>query len=107
MLTDLRHRLRALFGRQAIEHELDEELKFHFDRQVETYQRRGWTRADAERQARLDIGGFDQVKEEYRDALGVRLVHDLWSDVRQAARSLRSAPMVTLVAVFSLALAIG
>ena len=37
MWNDLRFRLRALFRRSAEETELNEELRFHFERQVEKY----------------------------------------------------------------------
>jgi hypothetical protein len=37
MLTDLVHRLRALFARNAVEHEIDEELRFHFEQNIEQY----------------------------------------------------------------------
>ena len=56
---------------------------------------------------RLEFGGLDQIKEEYRDALGVRLVDGFWRDLRLAVRALRATPIVTAVAVLSLALGIG
>ena len=50
MWSDLFFRLRALFRRDAVEAELDEELRAHFDRQVEKYMRAGaappWTTKD-------------------------------------------------------------
>ena len=48
-----------------------------------------------------------QVKEEHRDAFGVRVVEGFWRDVRLAVRALRATPIVTAVAVLSLALGIG
>lgn len=36
MLSDVIHRLRAVFKRTTIEQELDQERRFHIDRQVET-----------------------------------------------------------------------
>ena len=59
------------------------------------------------RRARLDFGGLDQIKDDYRDALGVRLLDDVRRDVRLGVRALRATPVVTLVAMRSLALAIG
>jgi len=44
MLTDLLYRLRAFFRRNAVEGELDEELRFHFEQQVEKYAKSGLTR---------------------------------------------------------------
>jgi predicted permease len=107
MLTDLLHRLRALFARNAVEHEIDEELRFHVDRQIETYVKAGMNRDDAQRRVQLEFGGLDQVKEEYRDALGVRLLDDLWRDVRYAVRTLRRSPIFAATAVISIALGVG
>ena len=107
MWTDLMCRLRALFARGRVERELDEELRFHFDRQVEEYRRAGVDEREAVRRARLDFGGFDQVKEEYRDSLGVRLLDDLRRDVRLARRSLSATPLVSAAAILSLGLVIG
>ena len=70
MLDDLRYRARALFRRNAVENELEEELRFHFDRQVEKYKRSGMTEEEAKRRARLAFGGHEQVKEDCRDARG-------------------------------------
>jgi hypothetical protein len=107
MLSDLLLRLRALFKPTAVDRELDEELRFHIDRQIESYKRAGLDDAEATRRARLEFGGVDAIKEECRDALGVRLLDDVWRDVRLAIRSLVATPMVSTVAVLSLALAIG
>src|SRR5262252_6764065 len=107
MLTDLILRLRALFKPVAVDREIDDELRFHIDRQVDALERSGVDHDEAVRQARLQFGGLDQVKEEYRDTLGTRFVDDLMRDLRVAVRSLRATPTVTLVATLSLALGIG
>ena len=107
MLTDWMLRLRSLFKRTTVERGIDDELQFHFDHQVDSYVARGLERAEAVRLARLEFGGLDQVKEEYRDALGVRLIDGFSRDLRLALRSLRSTPIVTTVAILSLALGIG
>ena len=107
MLTDLIHRLRALFARRTVEREIDEELRFHIERQAEAYERGGINRGEALRRARIDLGGLEQVKEEYRDALGVRLADELRWDLRLAARALAATPVVTSIVMLSLALVIG
>src|SRR5262245_10302305 len=107
MLTDLLHRLRALILRDRVEREIDEELRFHFDKQVESFEKAGLDHTEALRRARLAFGGFDQVKEEYRDALGTRLVDECWRDLRHAVRALAGNPVVSIVVVLSLALGVG
>jgi putative ABC transport system permease protein len=107
MLSDWILRLRALFKRDAVEEDIDAELQFHLDRQVAAYVARGHEPTEAVRLARLEFGGFDQIKEEYREALGVRLIDRFLRDLRFAMRSLKATPTVTAVAVLSLALGIG
>lgn len=76
MLSDLLICLRALFRRNAVECELDAELRFHFDQQVEKFVQSGLPFAEARCGARLTIGGADQIKKECRDdAIYTRVRH--------------------------------
>ena len=63
MLTDLLYRLRSLFRREKAEAEMDDELRFHYEHQIEKLAARGLTREEATRQARLLVGGTEQLKE--------------------------------------------
>ena len=66
MLEDLRFRLRALFHRRPVEDGLDDELRFHVEREVEKNLARGMSPPEARRQARLAFGQIDVIKDDCR-----------------------------------------
>ena len=107
LLHDLLFRLRTLLRHTAIENELDDELRFHLERQVDKYVRSGMTEARAVRRARLEFGGLDQVKDECREVRGVSLVETMVQDVHYSTRTLLRSPAFTACAVLTLALGIG
>src|SRR5215510_9456006 len=107
MFADLTHRLRSLIRRDAVEQDLDDELRFHLERLTDRHIANGLAPGEAARRARLEIGGLDQVKEEHRDARGVRLLEDLGNDLRYAVRQVKRSPGFAVVAVLCLGLGIG
>ena len=107
MLDDLRYRTRALIHHKDVEDQLDEELRFHFDRQVEKYMRSGMTEEEAKRKARLAFGGHEQVKEDCREARGTAFIELTIDDAKYAFRQLVANPTFALVLIATLALSIG
>ena len=107
LVSDIRHRLRAVFSRASVERELDDELRFHIERAAEKYQRQGMRHEAALRRARLEFGGVEQIKEVSRDMRGTARVESIVRDLRYAIRSLKSRPAFTLTVIATLALGIG
>ncbi|HEX4068383.1 MAG TPA: ABC transporter permease [Acidobacteriaceae bacterium] len=107
MLSDLRFRLRALFRRDAMERDLNEEIRFHFEHEVEKYKKTGMSDEEAKRRARMAFGGHEQVKEDCREARGTSLVESTQQDLRYAARQLWANPTFAIVIILTLALSIG
>jgi predicted permease len=107
LLNDLRYRLRAIFRRAQMERDLAAELEFHRDREVANLIARGLTPAEAQRQARLALGGAEQVKEAARDSWGVRALESMMRDTRHALRVLRKHPAVTACGIVILAISTG
>jgi len=107
VLNDLLYRLRSLFRRRSVEAEVEEELREHFERQVEKHLKSGLTREEATRRARIEFGGHEQLREASRDARGVSVIETFFQDIRYGVRILARTPATTSIAILSLALGIG
>jgi putative ABC transport system permease protein len=106
-LKILRLRFRSLFRRAAVERELEEELRFHFDRQMEQNLAAGMDPVQARYAALRQVGPLAQYKDECRDTRRTSMLDSFWEDACYAARNLRRDPFLALAATLTLAVCIG
>jgi hypothetical protein len=92
LLSNFRSLLSLVFRRSGVENEMEDELRFHIQSRADDLEHSGLSRAQAERQARIEFGGYEKFKEECRETIGVQLFERMVQDVRFGWRVLRKSP---------------
>src|SRR5277367_2788785 len=87
--------------------ELDRELQFHLEELVRAKISQGLTPTDARREAILEFGGAEQIKEDLRDVHRIPVLDALSTHIRYALRVLRASPSFSLTVIATLTLGIG
>src|SRR4051794_3642239 len=75
--------------KSASERELDDEMQFHIEKEIEANIAQGMDPAEARRAALIAFGGEQQTKENLRDLRWERVFTASWQDVRFGLRLLR------------------
>jgi hypothetical protein len=106
-LQSISNRLRNVFYKDAVERELDQELRFHLEHQIRENVSAGMTPEEARWAALRAFGGVEQFKEECRDERRVNLVETIVQDARYALRMFTKNPGFAFFTVAVLATGIA
>ena len=106
-MSELWRRLRVLFRRESFDSDLEEEIQAHLEMQAEENEEKGMPPEEARFAAQRQFGNPTLLKESSRELWGCPLLEQIWRDLRFALRMMAKSPVLTGLAVVSLALGIG
>lgn len=93
--------------RRHTDRELERELAFHIEELRRENLARGLSQDEARRQALLEFGGAQQLKEELREVHRLPLIETIAANLRYALRMIRKTPLFSAAVILTLALGIG
>lgn len=107
MLAGAWIRLRALVFRHRADSDLDEEMRYHLEREIERNVANGMTPSDARDAARRAFGNVTVATEQARDAMRWSWLEELRQDARFTLRTCRRAPTFALTVIATIGLGLG
>jgi len=107
LLARFRSWLKWIVRGRRLESEMEMEVRFHIESYAAELVRKGMSRQEAMRQARIEFGGIESHKDAMRASVGTRWWHELGSDLRHGCRLFCKNPAFTAAAVLTLALGVG
>src|SRR5262249_4210690 len=99
--------LRQMFSRRRRYDELSQSISEHLDEKIGDLMDRGMTRGQAEQAARREFGNVTLIEQRSREVWQWLTLESLWAQTKYALRRLRRAPLFTVIALITLAVAVG
>jgi predicted permease len=104
---EFKRRIQMFFRRDQFRRELEEEMGMHVELRSLQQMDRGLSPQEARRAAHLKFGNLTRIQEKSVMTWGSEMLESFWSDILYGARALFRSPVLSLVALLSLALGIG
>jgi predicted permease len=106
-LSGLRVVVRSAVFRKRAERELDEEMQYHLEQEINEKLKAGFSAEEARYAALRAMGSISNSRDECRDLRGTRWIENLILDFRYSLRSIKRSKGLALGVVISMGLGLG